>query len=150
MQRTWSTLAPILAFSATVAEYCRGSNTGELSFSSRTVTVTVVEDDLGGSPRSFAVTSKVQFDLNSRSNEPDTRNSPSTGPTVKGSVVSSREYSTYPFRPSSLSTALMAITTVLLGAFSIIEILVGDMNSGDMSFTSNNTTVTYRSNNVDD
>jgi hypothetical protein len=49
----------MLAFSATVAEYCLGSNTGELSFSSSTVTVMVVTDDLGGSPRSLAVTFRV-------------------------------------------------------------------------------------------
>jgi hypothetical protein len=38
--------------------------------------------------------------------------------------------------------AFIAITTVLLGAFSIVDILVGDMNSGDTSFTSSNTIVT--------
>jgi len=36
----------------------------------------------------------------------------------------------------------MVITTVLLGAFSIVDILVGDINSGDTSLTSSNTIVT--------
>jgi len=49
----------MLAFSATVAEYCLGSNTGELSFSSSTVTVMAAIDDLAGSPRSLAVTLRV-------------------------------------------------------------------------------------------
>jgi len=38
--------------------------------------------------------------------------------------------------------AFMAITTVLLGAFSIVDIFVGDINSGDTSFTSSSTIVT--------
>lgn len=53
---TWRSVAPIEAFSGTEAEYCLGSKTGVLSFSSRTVTTKVELVVLGGFPLSLAAT----------------------------------------------------------------------------------------------
>lgn len=135
----------MLAFSATAELYCFGSNTGLLSFSSRIFTFISVCVDRGGSPRSRAVTISLYDDCSSRSRRPEMRSKPSTGPNENGTDGSpARMYSMYPFRPSSLSIALIAITIVFNGVFSRTFVSLDDVNSGDISFTSFNCTDTCK------
>ncbi|KAG8222352.1 hypothetical protein J437_LFUL001339 [Ladona fulva] len=97
------------------------------------------------SPPSVARSRNSYTDFFSRSNCPDTVNTPLTGSTLNSSVSVSSEYVILALSPRSASLALARNITVPLVAFSGTSKLATDLsNLGALSFTSNTATGSIR------
>jgi hypothetical protein len=136
---TWRTLAPIEAFSA------HGSAV-LLRVEDGTVVVLVEDADenlrLGGSRGISAVARRhgegvvaSRFAVDPAGHAEEAVDGSQREDAGSGGIVAEGVFDVA-VAASSLSTALTAITTVLMGMFSATEVSLGVMNSGDMSFTS--------------
>ena len=143
MADTWYTYVSSGAFSCTAAFSLSGWNTGSLSFSSSTFTMTFVWSDRWGCPQSLAFTTKVYFVSFSLSSFFFRLICPECWLITKAPPLSplTISYITSPFLPSSKS---FAATVSKLGTslFSETEaVYKGFSNLGELSLRSSKTTV---------